>query len=410
MRDTSLLRNILGLKHTLVTSSVFSETGLIIDVRPTTSVARCGCARKCHKVHDKRERTWRHLDFAGMTVDLRYSIRRVNCRRCGVTTELVPWAEPTTGFTRDFEQMAALLAQKVDKTMVSQLLGIAWETVGRIVERVVERIGPKDLLDDLTQIGVDELSVRKNHYYITIVTDHVRKRVVWAEEGKNAETLGKFFDQLGKQRTEKLKIVSIDMSKAYIKSVTERAPGAKLVFDRFHVQRLAHDALDKVRRGQVRALSGTEEGAEIKGTRWALQKNPWNLTLLESEKLADVQKSNRPLYRAYLLKETLCEILDGRQVNVARKRLKEWIAWAKRSRLDAFKTLARTIETYIEGVLAYVQTGISNGRVEGLNNKIRTITKRAYGFHSALSLIAYVFLCCTGIVIDPVRHLPARWT
>jgi transposase len=102
--------------------------------------------------------------------------------------------------------------------------------------------------------------------------------------------------------------------------------------------------------------------------------------------------------------------LDGGQVNVARRRLEEWISWAKRSRLEAFKKLAQTIEKYIEGILAYVQTGISNGRVEGLNNKIRTITKRAYGFHSALSLIAYVFLCCTGIVIDPVRHLPARWT
>lgn len=410
MRDTSLLRNILDLKHTLVTGSVFSETGLIIDVRPTTSVARCGCGRKCHQLYDQRERTWRHLDFAGMNVDLRYSIRRVNCRCCGVTTELVPWAEPTSGFTRDFEQMTALLAQRVDKTMVSQLLGIAWETVGRIVTRVVERIGPKDLLDDLTQIGIDELSVRKNHYYITIVTDHVRQRVIWSEEGKNADTLGKFFDQLGKERTEKLKVISIDMSQAYIKSVTERAPGAKLVFDRFHVQRLVHDALDTVRRGQVRALSGTEEAAAVKGTRWALQKNPWNLTLLENEKLVDVQKSNRSLYRAYLLKETLCEILDGRQVNVARKRLTEWIAWAKRSRLEAFKKAARTIEKYIDGILAYVQTGISNGRVEGLNNKIRTITKRAYGFHSALSLIGYIFLCCTGIVIDPVRHLPARWT
>jgi len=410
MRDTSLLRNILDLKHTLVTASVFSETGLIIDVRPSTSVARCTCGRKCHRLYDQRQRTWRHLDFAGMIVELRYSIRRVDCRRCGVTTELVPWAEATSGFTRDFEQMTALLAQKADRTTVSQLLGIAWETVGRIVGRVVERIGPKDLLEDLTQIGVDEISYRKHHKYLTVVTDHVRGRVVWVEEGKNAETLGQFFDQLGKERTAKLKIVSIDMSQAYITAVTERAPHARIVFDRFHVQRLAHDALDKVRRGQVSALRGTEEGKEIKGARWPLQKNPWNLTMEESEKLADVQKSNRHLYRAYLLKETLCEILDGRQVNVGRKRLEQWIAWAKRSRLEPFRKLARTIEKYIEGILAYVQTRVSNGRVEGLNNKIRTITKRAYGFHSAMSLIGYVFLCCTGIVIDPVRHLPARWT
>jgi len=403
VRIKTILARVLGLKQTKVQGLEIADDGLVIEVAPTTRVPICsGCCKRVHAVHDRYEgRRWRHLDVACMRLWLRYTIRRVHCPRCGVTVELVPWAAPQSWFTYDFEQHVAYLAQRADKTTLSDMMRIGWTTVGSIVERVVARLRPGDALDGLRCIGVDELSYRRHHEYVTVVVDHERGAVVWAREGKDAATLGAFFQELGKQRCAKLEAVTLDLSAAYIKAVTEASPEARLIFDRFHVQRLAHDALDQVRRQQWRAADADDKQA-IKGTRFALQKNPWNLTDVEQGKLTDVQKTNRPLYRAYLLKETLARILDGRQVHVARDKLFDWIGWAARSRLPPFRRVARTIKQHIEGIVAYVATGLSSARSEGLNGKIRTITRRSFGFHSASSLIALIHLCCGGLTISPV--------
>jgi transposase len=327
----------------------------------------------------------------------------VSCPRCGVVVELVPWAENQSWFTYEFEEQVAYLAQRADKTTLSTLMRISWRTVGAIIERVLPRHRSADPLDGLTHIGVDELSYRRHHEYVTVIVDHVRGAVVWAHPGKNAETLNTFFQELGKERCAQLEAVTLDMSGAYLRAVTEASPKARVIFDRFHVQRLAHDALDAVRREEVRE-AGPEERGALKKSRFALHKNPWNLSSLEAAKVAEVQKTNRPLYRAYLLKESLAAILDGRQVNVARQKLLEWIDWATRSRLRPFCKLARTVRSHLEGILAYVATGLSNGRTEGLNGKIRTITRRSFGFHGASSLIALIYLCCSGITLQPIHR------
>ena len=403
MRATTLLSKVLGLKKTRIRGVTCDDEGLVVSVVPTTSIARCsGCMCRVRAVHDRRERDWRHLDVGPFRVWLRYSLRRVDCPRCGVVVEFVPWAESQSWFTYEFEEQVAYLAQKMDKTTLSLLMRIAWRTVGAIVERVVPRHRTADPLEGLTHIGVDELSYRRHHEYVTVVIDHERGAVVWAREGKDAATLAAFFEELGKERCAKLEAVTLDLSAAYIKAVTEATPQARLIFDRFHVQRLAHDALDTVRRQQWRTADSEEKEA-IKGTRFALQKNPWNLTDVEQGKLTDVQRTNRPLYRAYLLKETLAKILDGAQVNVARNKLLDWIAWANRSQLRPFRKVAGTIKKHIEGIVAYVATGLSSGRSEGLNGKIRTITRRSFGFHSATSLIALITLCCGGINLLPVH-------
>lgn len=405
MRATTLLSKILGLKQTYVRGVSCTTTGLVVDVAPMTRVPRCsGCSCRVRAVQDRYAgRQWRHLDLGPWRVWLRYAIRRVRCRRCGVCVELVPWAESQSWFTYDFEEQVAYLTQRADKTTVSALMRIAWRTVGAIIERVVPRHRQGDRLDGLTHIGVDELSYRRHHEYVTVIVDHVLGGVVWAKPGKSAATLNTFFEELGKDRSAKLEAVTLDMSGAYLKAVTEASPQARVIFDRFHVQRLAHEALDTVRREQVREAE-PEDRRALKNTRFALQKNPWNLTLIEQQKVAEVQRTNRPLYRAYLLKETLAAILDGRQVNVARAKLLEWTDWAARSRLRPFQKLARTIHSHLEGILAYVATGLSNGRSEGTNGKIRTITRRSFGFHGAGSLIALIFLCCSGITLLPVHR------
>jgi transposase len=400
------------MKHVRVTGFEVTEVGLVLDVEPTTRIARCsGCHCRVHQLYDHYAgRLWRHADFGGMRIDLRYATRRVECPRCGVRVELVPWADPMSAFTRVFEEQVAWCATRMDKTSIAGALRIAWETVGRIITRVVDRLGPADRLDGLTHIGVDELSYRRHHEYVTVIVDHTTGDIVWAHPGKNAETLNKFFADLRPERTKRIEAVTLDLSAAYIKSVSENAPQAQLVFDRFHVQRLAHDALDQVRRAQVRNAADTSDAKVIKKTRFALQKNPWNLNDIEREKLALVQAKNKPLYRAYLLKETLAAIFDRRQVNVARDKLDEWTAWAARSKLKPFVRVARTIRAHVDGILAYVATGLSNARSEGTNGKVRTITRRSYGFHNPHSLIGMLFLCCTrlGDSLMPLRTYPTR--
>jgi len=228
---------------------------------------------------------------------------------------------------------------------------------------------------------------------------------VWAAPGRSADTLREFFDELGKERAAALETVSVDLAPSFTAAIKERCENATIVYDRFHVQRLAHDALDQVRREQVREAVGDDARA-IKHTRWALQKNPWNLTDVDIGKISNVQRTNQPLYRAYLLKETLAKVLDGRQVNVARDKLLDWISWATHSRLAPFRRVAKTIKQHIEGILAYVRTGLSNARAEARIGTVRTITKRSFGFHSPYSLIGLIMLCCSGLALGPAFHGP----
>lgn len=402
-----LLRQLLGLEYTRVVDVTFVHDGLLVDVAPTWRKPRCSSCGHTSPGYDRQgERRWRHLDLAGMKFHLRYGTRRVACPRCGVTVEHLPWADVGSWFTRPFEDHAGYLAQRCDQTTVSKLMRVAWTTVGALIQRVVARRPAGDLLDGLTHIGVDELSYRRHHEYVTVVVDHVAGRIVWAHKGKNAATLTTFFAELGAARVAKLEAVTIDMSAAYIKAVTEASPQAQIIFDRFHVQRLAQDALDEVRRDEVHAAPPGPARKALKRTRWPLLKRAWNLRDLEVCKLATLTRANRRLFRAYLLKESLAAILDGKQVNVARRKLGEWIGWAARSQLAPFRRLAKTIRTYLDGIVAYVRSRLSNARTEGLNGKARTITRRSYGLHSASALIALLMLCCSGLELEPITLRP----
>jgi transposase len=321
------------------------DGAIVFGVRPRWRRPRCGqCGQRAPGYDRRGSRRWRALSFGSYRIYLEYAPRRVDCADCGgVRVELVPWAAHTSWFTRDFEELVAYLAQVTDKTSVCNLMGISWDTVTNIVDRVVrERLDPHRI-DNLRRIGIDEFSYRKHHRYLTVVVDHATDRVVWAAEGRGAETLNAFFDLLGEERCARIELVTVDMAGGYLKAIGERLPNAEIVFDRFHVQRLASDAVDAVRRTMWAELKGTPEGKALKGTRWALLKNPWNLARRDRDKLRDVQRTNRPLYRAYLLKETLAKALDYLQPKRARDLLLEWSRWAARSRLAPFVRTARTV-------------------------------------------------------------------
>jgi transposase len=403
MRVTTLLRRMLGVPELFVRSLEFRGCALVVRVVPRWRKPRCGECQQLAPRYDRRpERLWRHLGLGRLRILLSYAPRRVACSSCGgVHVEQVPWAWRGSRFTSDFEELTAYLAQITDKTKVAQLMGITWRTAGKIVERVVARELDPTRLDGLRNIGVDEFSYRKRHRYLTTVVDHDRRRVVWAAPNRTSATLGAFFDELGEDRCAKLECVTMDMAVGYISAVEKRLPTAQIVFDRFHVQRLASDALDKVRREQLREIRGTNEGTELFKSRFALLKNPWNLNRKEKQKLNELQQTNARIYRAYLLKETLAKALDYRQPWRAERALREWLAWASRSKLKPFVKTARTIRKYFDGIVAYIQGRLTNGIVEGFNNKLRMIARRAFGFHSPPPLIAMLYLCCGGITLDP---------
>ena len=402
MRVTRLFRTILGFARAVVERVTIDAVGPIeVAARPSAQRARCGeCGRKGKRLHGAqgKARTWRHLAVWGRRVIIKARVHRVLCRRCGVRTMDVPWARPGSVFTRAFENEVAWMLQRTDQTTVSHYFGISWRAVGRIARRVVAEALDGSRLDGLVFIGVDEINYGRPQKFLTCVVDHISGRTVWAAEGKSAETLGLFFAELGTERSNAIEIVTMDMSAAYTKAVEDHAPQAEIVYDRFHVVQLLNAAVDEVRREAVRNSDG-EKGRSLKSTRWALLKNPWNLTRPESQKLSELQRTNGPIYRAYLLKESFQEIYDAPNATKADKLFSAWYAWARRSRLEPLRKFAATIDRYWPAVRRFLEVKLTNALVEGTNSKIRMISHRAFGFHSAAALIAMIYLNCSNIVI-----------
>ncbi|MFV2074416.1 MAG: ISL3 family transposase [Thermoanaerobaculales bacterium] len=402
MRATTLLRRLVGVTDLFVCSVRLEGEALLVEVRPRHRKPRCGrCGRRAPGYDRAPERRWRHLGLGSIRLYLCYAPRRVECAACGVRTEQVSWAEAASRFTKDFEEMVAYLTRATDKTQVSRLMAVSWRTVGEVVERVVGRKQDPGRLSNLRWIGIDEFSHRKGQRYITLVVDHEKRRVVWAAEGKDSATLRKFFEELGPEAGAGIEGVTTDLAGWNLKAIEEHIPQAEVVFDRFHVQKLASDALEKVRREQLRGARGTPQGKFIFRSRYALLKNYGDLSKSQKQKLSEIERANKPLFRAYMLKETLAAALDYRQPKRAEAALREWLAWASRSRLPHFVKVGRTIRKHFDGILAYIKGRMSNGLVEGINNRMRMVARRAFGFHGADALIALLFLCCGGIQLAP---------
>jgi transposase len=403
MRVQTAFKRMLRLPGASVIDVGFGAEGVIVTVklrRRRRVCSRCGQTGAQLQIHDRRVKRWRHLDLGSSRCVIECELRRLRCADCGVHLEAVPWARPGASHTRDFEDVVAWLAQQMAKTPIAGLLRIAWDTVGQIVERVVAEQLDERRLDGLVAIGVDEISYRRHHRYLTSVVDHRAGAIVWCAPGRNSETLQAFFDLLG-ERKGSIRAVSIDMSGGYEKAIREQVPQAEVAFDPFHVIRLAQRAVDQVRRDEWNAhgRSHTPKGRWIKGTRWSLLKAPEKQSASQLALLAEVQQANRSLYRAFLLKEELRLLYQLERPALAPAHLEAWLAWASRSKLEPFVKLAQTIRLHRHGILAAIRLRLTNGRLEGLNSRIRLISHRSFGFHSAAPLIALVHLCCSGITI-----------
>jgi transposase len=276
---------------------------------------------------------------------------------------------------------------------------VAWTTVGAIIDRVVgEARAAADPLEGLTRIGIDEISYKRGHRYLLIVVDHDSGRLVWAAPGRDKATLHGFFDALNPMRCNQIRLVSADAADWIATVVAERCPNATLCLDAFHIVAWATDALDEVRRetwNTARRGGMSGHARDLKHARFALWKNPEDLTARQHAKLAWIAKVNGLLYRAYLLKEQLRMALRIKGP-LAMVMLTDWCEWAQRSRIPAFVELSRRIRRHWDGIAAAMEHGLSNALIESTNTKLRVLTRVAYGFAKPEHLIALALLARGG--------------
>ena len=424
MQNATLWRGLLGLENAVVEGVEFEEDGgvLVASVRPSKGKRnRCGqCPRRCPSYDaGSGRRRWRALDLGSVQVFVEADAPRVTCRDHGVVVASVPWARHDAGHTRAFDEQVAWLATKTSKTAVTELMRVAWRTVGSIVERVWD--DTEDLFDrfaDLTRIGIDEISYKRGHKYLTVVVDHGSGRLVWAAPGRDTATLNAFFDALGEDRCALITHVSADGASWIANAVRGKCPNAILCADPFHIVKWATDALDTVRRqtwAEVRKQAKTNDAKRprgrprsdaparpdtanatgIKRCRYALLRNPDTLSCKQVIQLDWVVRTHPDLARAYYLKEGL-RVIFKLPLDEATEALDKWISWARRSRIDAFVRLQRSIVTHRDAILASIEHGLSNGRIESMNTKIRLITRIAFGFASPDALIALAMLSLGG--------------
>ncbi|MGC8628448.1 MAG: ISL3 family transposase [Acidimicrobiales bacterium] len=406
MRNAKLWQRLLGVERTVVESVVFDEdAGVVVaSVRPCKGASRrCGiCSRRCPS-EDRGEgrRRWRALDLGCIEVCLEAEAPRVRCKEHGVVVVAFPWARHRARHTTMFEDQVAWLAAHCSRSAVEEVMRVAWRTVGAIVARVVADAHRRlDPLDGLRRIGIDEVSYKKGHRYLIVIVDHDSGRLVWAAPGRDKKTLNAFFDALGKSRSARLREVSADGAEWITDVVRSRCLNARMNMDAFHVVQWATDALGEARRevwNHARREAGDKAlAAELKGCRYALWKNPENLTGRQKNKLAWVARTNNRLYRAYLLKEELRLVIKLKgEEGVAL--LKHWLAWAARCRIPAFVELGEKVRRHRRAIEESLRSETSNALVESTNTKIRVLTRVAFGFRSPEALIAMAMLSVGGV-------------
>ena len=459
MRVTSAFSRLLDLPGVWVRSVSFEPDRVLVTValrRRRLVCPKCSYSTRHRESKQHHDSVWRHLDLGCWRLEVRARLRRLRCPEHGVHVEGVPFARDGARFTRDFEDLVAWLATKTDKTAACRLTRIDWQTIGRVIERVGDEHLSEDRLGELFEISIDEVAWRKGHRYLTLVGDHRRRCVVWGSEGKGQAAAEDFFSELDPPaadppahgppswapepaimvpfgdcptvgagcgiraawieppseidpvifaRAGKLRAVSMDMTGGYAKSVRQHAPQATIVIDNYHVVALATKALDEVRRehrNELRRAGQAAAAKQSKHDRWAILKNPDELTDQQAATLAAICAGGGKLARAWAMKEMVRAIFaPGLTVEAVGELLDRLLARLSRCRLKPFIRLGRTIRKHRQGILAARRLKLSNARAEAMNNKVKLIVRRAYGFHSARAALALVHLTCGPVTLTP---------
>jgi transposase len=402
----TFIRKQLRLKAHTVTKVEESDGCMLVHIdRLGKRLLRCSvCHQRCREVHSVRpQREWRDLSMRTMPLRLCYCPRRVECPRCGVRVEAFPWAEPWARVTTALFNAVAVLARELSWQGTARHYGLNWKSVATIVQRAVEYGLRHRARPPVHVIGIDEVSRRKGQVYLTVVYDLERRVLLWVGDERTEEAVKPFFTkEMGTRRCHTLRVVCMDMWAAYANLVREYATNAQILFDRFHIVKHLNAAVEEVRRSEMRRLSGKEK-VIFKRSRWLLLKNPWNLTGDQKERLSTLVRWNAPIVRAYYLKEAFQLFWEYKQPKRAKDHLEKWMRSAMSSRLEPFKKFVRMLRSHLDGILPWTTHRLSNGAVEGMNNKIKSISHRSFGFRTAKNFIAAIYHCCARLPLPVER-------
>jgi transposase len=378
---------------------------IVFKVENTAKRLTCSaCGAAAQPIHDRLPRSWQHLHFFQYRAVIEANVPRVGCRECEKTTQVdVPWARAGAGFTETLEAFVIALCTQMPVGAVAQLLGVSDDRVWRVLDFHVDAARAREDYAEVRRISADERSARKGQRFLTLFCDLDARRLLFAVQGRNAATFKAFAEDLAAHGgdAEAITDVSLDLGAAYQAGTREHCPNATVSFDPFHVVALANEALDQVRRAEVKQVG------DLKHIRWGTLKDAADWTRKQIDQMHWLQRTNLQTARAWRLKQALRQVFAcGSNIAQATTLLDGWIRWARRCRLTPFKRLATTLKKHRDGILEHFRSGLSNGFAEGLNGRIQAAKARARGYGTDRHLIAISYLICAKL-----KHLPKNpWT
>jgi transposase len=416
----ALFTSALGLQPPWVVDDVKLDTAKRrIDFEIACQAKRLACpacGSATQPVHDRLRRSWRHLDFFQFEAWLHCEVPRVACGACGKTAQAaVPWARPGSGFTAAFEALALTLCLDLPVRQAAALLRCADKQLWRRIASYVEQARALEDFAGVHIVGIDETSLRRGQDYITVVHDLQAKRLLFAIEGRDHQTVVEFAQDLKAHGGDPAEVrhVCMDMSAAYAKGVALALPEAHISYDRFHVVSMAIEAMDQVRRAEiaedaqaVRSVLGADDRRTLKQLLWGMRRNPDGWSRRQLEAMHWLQRSTLKSARAWRLKMALREVYAAARAHNSTEQaaadLRAWLSWARRCRLEPFKKLAATLKERFEGVVRGMVDHRSNAFVEAMNGLLQQAKRAARGFRTSRNFIAIAYLR-----MSKLKHLPA---
>lgn len=415
MRDVELYERILGLAEPWSVREVELNVDdgyvdIFVEHPPDVRWAcpDCGEALGCYDHAESR--VWRHLDTCQYQTRLHARIPRVDCPEHGVRQVAVPWAGKHSRFTLLMERLVIdtlRACQSVSRT--ATLTGVSWDQAQAVMKRAVQR-GQQRKRDAAAQpdaepvrrIGVDEKAFRKGHSYMTLVCDLDRSTVEYVAEDRTTESLAGYFRGLTDGHKRAITCVAMDMWPAYMRATRDHLPGAeeKIVFDRFHVMKLAGEAVDKVRRAEHKALRRAGDDT-LTGSKYLWLYAQENVPEHKADHFADLKRLNLRTARAWAIKEMLRDLWSYTYRGPAGKFFKQWFGWARRSQLDPIKKMALTVRNHLDGILTYCKHRVTNGTTEGINSTVMTIKRLAGGYRNRDNFKTAIYFHCGGLDLHP---------
>jgi transposase len=405
MRDVELYRTILGL------TPPWTVVGVELDVTAQRVVVKveagagpfacpeCGAAGPRY---DCKPRRWRHLDTMQFTTWIEADVPRVECASHGVRQIRIPWAEPGSQFTVLFERLAIDLLRECSVTGAGRLLRITWDEAWGIKGRAVRRGLARRGAEVVPHVGVDEKAIAKRHRYLTIVADLHRNRVLYVSDDRKQESLDGFWPTLTPTQLTGITAVAMDMWEPYVQSTRAHLPDAdaKIVFDKFHVVKHLHDAVDLVRRAEHRALRRSGDD-RLTGSKYLWLMRPRDMTPTQREAFRELQWGDLKVARAWMLKEQFRTFWEYTYLGAARTFFTRWFWRASHSRLTPVVGAAKLIQRHLPNLLTYLQHGITNAGLEAINAVIQWVKKTARGFRNPEHFKIAIYFHCGGLDLYP---------